>query len=79
MSSRQNSLGYSENLLDYLLNNDDLLDKLQDDSAMVATTGIIPLEFADKASDFWYLEGNVMAEDAEYIALVREMPKEIKF
>ena len=38
---------YSENMLDDLLNNDDLLDDLQDDSAAVATVGIIPFQFAD--------------------------------
>ena len=43
---------YSETLLDYLLNNDDLLDDLQDNSATVATVGIIPLEFADQDGNF---------------------------
>ena len=43
---------YLENLLDDLLNNDDLLDELQDDPAMVVIIGIIPLEFADQDGDF---------------------------
>ena len=38
---------YSENMLNDLLNNDDLLDDLQDDSAAVATVRIIPFQFAD--------------------------------
>ena len=43
---------YSETLLDYLLNNDDLLDDLQDNSATVATVGIILLEFVDQDGNF---------------------------
>ena len=42
---------YLENLLDDLVKNDHLLDELQDDLAIVTTMGIIPLEFADQASD----------------------------
>ena len=39
---------YSENLLDDLLNNDDLLDEFQDNLATIATVGIIPPEFVDQ-------------------------------
>ena len=42
---------YLENLLDDLLNNDDLLDELQNDLAMVVTIGIIPPEFANQDGD----------------------------
>ena len=38
---------YLENLLDDLLNNNDLLDKLHDDPAAMAIVRIIPLEFVD--------------------------------
>ena len=38
---------YLENLLDDLLNNDDLLDELQDDPAIIAMIRIILLKFAD--------------------------------
>ena len=57
-------------MLDDLLNNDDLLDKFPDDPSIVATMGIILLEFAERASDFWYLEGDVMAKEVKYVALV---------
>ena len=40
-------MNIQKNLLDDLLNNDNLLDKLQDDLATIATVRIIPLEFAD--------------------------------
>ena len=70
---------YSENLLDDLLNNDDLLDELQDDPAIVPTVGIIPLEFADQDGNSWYLEGDVMVKKAEYVALVQEELEDIKF
>ena len=56
---------YSENLLDDLLNNDDLLDDLQDDLVAMATVGIIPFQFTDQDGNFWYLEGDVMVEEAE--------------
>ena len=41
-----------ENLLDDLLNNDDLLDDLQDDSTALTIIKIIPLEFADQDGNF---------------------------
>lgn len=61
---------YLENLLDGLLNNNDVLDKFQDDPAMVAIVGIIPLEFVDQAGESWYLEGDVMVRETECVALV---------
>ena len=70
---------YSENLLDDLLNNDDLLDDLQDDLAVVPIVGIILLEFADQDANFWYLKGDLMVEEAECAALVPTKSEEIKF
>ena len=70
---------YSENLLDDLLNNDDLLDKLQDDLATLATIGIIPLEFANQPGDSWYLEEDVVIEETKCVALVREELEEVRF
>ena len=70
---------YLENLLSNMLNNDDLLDELQDDSTAIATVGISPMEFADQDGNFWYLEGDVMVEGAECEALVPALPREIKF
>ena len=70
---------YSKNLLDDLLNNDDLLDDLQRDSAAVATVGIIPLEFANQDNNSWYLEGDVIVKEAKYATLVQTEPKEKKF
>ena len=61
---------YLKNLLDELFNNDDLLDEFQDDLAIVATVGIIPLQFADQASESQYLEGDIMFEEVECAALV---------
>ena len=70
---------YLENLLSNMLNNDDLLDELQDDSTAIATVGISPMEFADQDCNFWYLEGDVMIDEAECETLVPATPREIKF
>ena len=70
---------YSENLLDDLLNNDDLLDDFQDESAAVVTIGIIPFKFANQDSNLWYLEGDVMVEEAECASLILAEPEEIRF
>ena len=69
----------SKILLYNLLNDDDLLNEYKDDLAIVATIRIIPLNFVDQASDLWYLEGDVMVKEAEYIALVQEELEEIRF
>ena len=66
---------YSENLLDDLLNNDDLLDELQDDPVIVATVRIIPIKFADLAGDSQYLKGDVLVEEAKCLALVEKSLK----
>ena len=68
-----------ENLLDDLLNSDDLLDDLQDDSVVVVIIGIIPLEFVDQDGNPWYLEGDVLVEEAECVALVPAEQEKIKF
>ena len=70
---------YSENLLDDLHNTDDLLNELQDNPAIVAIMGIIPLKFADQAGDCQYLEGDVVAEEVECAAFVRGEHEEIRF
>ena len=62
-----------------MLNNDDLLDDLQDDAAAVATIEIIPFKFAYQDSKFWYLEGDVMVEEAKCASLVSTEPEEIRF
>ena len=62
-----------------MLNNDDLLDGLQDDSATVATIKIIPLEFVDQDGNYWYLKGDVMVEEAKCVALVPTELEERKF
>ena len=61
-----------------MLNNDDLLDEFQDDPTTIATMGIIPLEFTNQASGSWYLEGDVMVEEAKCATVVWEEPKEIR-
>ena len=66
---------YSENILDDLLNNNDLLDDLQDDSAAVATVRIIYFQFPDQGSNLWYLEGDMMVEEAEFTSLIPVEPK----
>ena len=62
-----------------MLNNDDLLDKFQDDPTTIATMGIIPLEFTDQASESWYLEDDLMVEEAECATLVWKELEEIRF
>ena len=70
---------YLENLLDDLLNNYELLDEFQDDLATIATIGIIPLEFVDQDRNSWYLEGDIMVEHVECVALVLAEREEKKF
>ena len=62
-----------------MLNNNDFLYDLQDDSTVVATVIIILLEFSDQDGNLWYLEGDVIVEEVEYAALVPAEPEEIKF
>ena len=66
-------------MLDDLHNNDVLLNELQDKPAIVAIIGIIPLEFANQVGDCYYLEGDVMAKEAECAAFVCGEPEEIRF
>ena len=61
-----------------MLNDDDLSDELQDDSAAIATIGISPMEFTNQDSIFWYFEGDTMVDEAECEALVPATPGEIK-
>ena len=56
-----------------------MLDDLQDDPVAVATVGIIPFKFADQDGNFWYLEGDVIVEEAECASLVLAEPEEIRF
>ena len=37
------------------------------------------MEFADQDDNFWYLEGDIMVDEAECEALVPATPREIKF
>ena len=46
---------------------------------MVATIGIIPLEFVDQDGNSWYLEGDIMVEEAKCTTLVPKEPEDIKF
>ena len=62
-----------------MLNNDDLLHDLQDDSAAVATVRIILFEFADQDNNFYYLERDVIVEEVEHASLVSTELEEIRF
>ena len=45
----------------------------------MATVRIVPLEFATQNGNFWYMEGDIMVEEAKCATLVLADPEEIKF
>ena len=63
-------------MIDQILNDDDpliLTDDLQDDMNLVATIGILPVEFAVKENQLIQLDGDVLVKEATWAALANEI------
>ena len=68
--------GLSENLIDQILNDDDLLiltNDLQDDVNIAATIGVLPTKFAMKGDQSMQLNGNVLAEEPTQATLIYDI------
>ena len=71
-------LELSENLIDQILNDDDLLiltDDMQDDMILTATIGVLPSEFAMKGDQLLQLDDDVLAKERIWATLVKDTDK----